>query len=135
MMASCVALPRKVHFDQVCHIFGYLKKHHDTELVFGPSSPYINIDDFERREWTTSEFRHLLEEDLKPKRTSNIPAPRCIMFTVRGKVDANHATDTVTRRSWTGFIMCLNNSPTHWFSKKQNDAESSSFGLEFTGVK
>ena len=50
-------------------------------------------------------------------------------------VDANHAGDKVTRRSQTGFIIYLNNSPIVWFSKKQNTCESSTFGSEFMAMR
>ena len=51
------------------------------------------------------------------------------------KVDADHAGDTVTRRSRTGFLIYLNNALVYWFSKKQTSVESSSFGSEFVAMK
>ena len=51
------------------------------------------------------------------------------------KVDADHAADTVTRRSRTGFLVYLNSALIFWFSKKQNSCESSTFGSEFTAMK
>jgi hypothetical protein len=54
---------------------------------------------------------------------------------MRAKVDADHAADTTTRRSRTGFIVYLNCAPIYWMSKKQNSVESSSFGSEFTAMK
>jgi hypothetical protein len=56
-------------------------------------------------------------------------------FVVRAKVDADHAADTVTRRSRTGFLVYLNSAPIYWSSKKQNSVESSSFGSEFIAMK
>ena len=56
-------------------------------------------------------------------------------FVMRAKVDADHASDTVTRRSRTGFLVHLNCAPVHWWSKKQNSVESSSFGSEFIAMK
>ena len=50
-------------------------------------------------------------------------------------VDADHAADTTTRRSRTGFLVHLNSAPIYWMSKKQNSVESSSFGSEFTAMK
>ena len=50
-------------------------------------------------------------------------------------VDADHAADTATRRSRTGFLVHLNCAPIHWMSKKQNSVESSSFGSEFAAMK
>ena len=54
---------------------------------------------------------------------------------IRSKVDADHAADTVTRRSHTCFLVYINLALLHWFSKKQASVESSSFGSEFVSMK
>ena len=64
-----------------------------------------------------------------------MPQPRGFGFTMRGKVDADHASDSVSRRSRTGFIIYLNCAPVYWMSKKQTSVESSSFGSEFVAMK
>ena len=56
-------------------------------------------------------------------------------FTIRAKVDADHAGDSVTHRSRTGFIAYTNSAPIYWMSKKQASVESSSFGSEFIAMK
>ena len=66
---------------------------------------------------------------------TNMPEPRGTGFTIRAKVDADHAGDTVTRRSRTGFLIYLNCAPIYWMSKKQTSVESSSFGSEFIAMK
>ena len=133
MMSSHLALPREGHLNQVYHIFGYLKKYHNTELVFDPSDPVVDESAFERRDWASSEFGHLLEE--KKELPPNMPQPRGAGFITRAKVDADHAADTITRRSRTGFIVYANCAPIFWYSKKQNSVESSSFGSEFMAMK
>ena len=59
MMSSCLASPREGHLEQVLHIFAYLKKYHNTELVYDPSDPVVDENDFERRDWASSEFGHV----------------------------------------------------------------------------
>ena len=132
MMSSQLALPRKGHLDQLFHIFAYLKKYHNAELVFDPSDPVINPLDFQECDWTTSEFGHVAGEEILPP---NRLEPRGFGFTVRAKVDADHGGDTVTRRSRTGFIVYLNSAPVYWLSKKQTSVETSSFGSEFIAMK
>ena len=44
MMSSHLAMPRKGHLDQVLHIFAYLRKYHNTELVNDPSDPVVEQD-------------------------------------------------------------------------------------------
>jgi hypothetical protein len=45
-------------------------------------------------------------------------------------VDADHAHDLVIRRSITGILMMLNNTPVRWVSKRQKTLESSTYGSE-----
>ena len=132
MLSSHLALPRSGHLTQVLHIFAYLRRHHNAELVLDPSDPVINMEDFEKRDWTSSEFGHVIGVEEVPK---NMPRPRGFGFVIRGKVDADHAGDTTSRRSRTGFIVYLNCAPCYWLSKKQTSVESSSFGSEFVAMK
>jgi hypothetical protein len=132
IMSSHLALPREGHLEQVLHIFAYLKSHHNAELVFDPSDPAIDESEFERRDWTSSEFGHLDGKEVLPPQ---MPEPRGIGFVMRAKVDADHASDTTTRRSRTGFVVYLNSALVYWWSKKQNSVESSSFGSEFIAMK
>lgn len=128
LMSSHLALPREGHLHQV---FGYLKKCHNTEMVFDPSDPNVDELSFERQDWTSSsEFKH-----LQGKLLTNMPELRGIGFVMRAKVDADHAGDTVTRRSQMGFLVYLNRAPIYWSSKKQSSVESSSFGSEFIATK
>jgi len=48
----------------------------------------------------------------------NSPEPLGIGFTMRAFVDSDHAGDSITRRSRTGFIIFLNSAPIYWYSKK-----------------
>ena len=64
-----------------------------------------------------------------------MPEPRGLGFIMRAKVDTDHASDTMTRRSRTGFLVYLNCAPIYWWSKKQNSLESSSFGSKFIAMK
>jgi hypothetical protein len=85
-------------------MFAYLKKYHNTEMEFDPSDPVIDESSFELRDWTSSEFGHIQgKEELPP----NMPEPRGMGFTMRAKVNADHAADTVTRRSRTGFVIYI----------------------------
>ena len=65
----------------------------------------------------------------------NMPEARGLGFTIRAYVDTDHAGNTVTRQSRTGFMVYLNNTPVYWLSKKQNSVETSSFCSEFMAMK
>ena len=132
MMSSHLSLPRKGHLEQVLHIFAYLKKYHNTELVFDPNDPVVDENDFKRRDWASSEFGHV---EGKAEFPANMPEPRGHGFIMRTKVDANYSSDTVSRRSRTGFLIYLNCVLVYWWSRKQTSDESSSFGSEFVTLK
>ena len=132
IMSSQIALPRIGHLEQVLHIFGYLKSHHNAELVFDPTPPEIDQDSFRRHDWSTSEFGHLEQQEEIPR---NAPQARGQGFITSAKVDASHGCDTVTRRSRSGFFVWVNSALVCWFSKKQTSVESSSFGSEFCAMK
>ena len=132
MMSSHLVMPRKGHLNQVLHIFAYLRKYHNTKLVYDPSDPVVEQDVFEQRDWTSSEFGAVQGKEEVP---SNMPELRGLGFVMRAKVDADHASDTMTRHSRTGFLVYLNCAPIYWWSNKQNSVESSSFGSEFIAMK
>ena len=132
MMSSHLALPREGHLEQVFQIFVYLKKYHNTELVYDPCDPVVNEHEFEQRDWMASEFGHLQGVEVV---LPNMPEPRGMGFVMRAKVDADHAADTIMRRSRTGFLVYLNSGAVYWWSKKQTGVESSSFGLELIAMK
>ena len=50
-------------------------------------------------------------------------------------VDANLHHDLVTGRSVTGIIHLVNQTPVHWFSKKQPTVETATYGSEFVAAK
>jgi hypothetical protein len=116
----------------VIHIFGYLKKYHNAELVLDPSDPVMDDTNFSRKDWTTSEFGHIQGIEELP---GNQSEPRGLGFTMRAKVDADHASDTTSRQSGTGLLVYLNSAPIYWMRKKQMSVESSSFGSEFIAMK
>jgi hypothetical protein len=73
MISSHLALPRKGHLFQLFQMFAYLKKYHNTEMVFEPSDPVIDESSFELRDWTSSKFGHIQGQEELPR---NMPEPR-----------------------------------------------------------
>jgi hypothetical protein len=57
-----------------------------------------------------------------------LPGTKTAQITVF--VDADHAHDVVTRRSVTGIILFINNTPVRWISKRQKTVEISTYGTE-----
>jgi hypothetical protein len=129
MLSSFVAMPREGHLQQLYHIFAYLKRHHNARIVFDPSYPEINEEDFPRRNWMSH------YGDAKEDIPLNAPEALGMEFIIRAYVDSDHAGDKLTRRSRTGFLVYLNSAPIYWLSKKQTSVETASFGSEFVAMK
>ena len=49
--------------------------------------------------------------------------------------DADHAHDLATRRSVTGILLLVNNTPVKWMSKRQKTIETSTYGAELVAAK
>ena len=116
MIASCVALPRDGQLEVLYRIFAHLKKYYNTEMVFDLSMPDINENNFEKRDWSCSEFSSIIK--TKHKVHPRALVPRGMGFIITGKIYADYAANTITCRSRIGYIVYLNSVPIYWFSKK-----------------
>jgi hypothetical protein len=132
LMSSHLAMPREGHLEALFHIFAYLKKYHNAEMVYDPTRPVIDESAFPMADWTLSSMGEAEQEEVLPP---DMPKPRGKGFIIRVFIDADHAGDEVTRRSRTGFIVYINNAPVYWYSKRQGSVESSTYQAEFTAMK
>ena len=130
MLASMMALPREGHLEQAFRIFAYLKNKHNAEMVLDPTIPNIDDSEFPKHDWS-----HTPYSSKKESIPGNLPEPRGYGFHIIANVDSDHAGDSITRRSRTGFIVYCNNAPIYWYSKKQGGIETSSFSAEFMAMK
>jgi hypothetical protein len=69
MLASCVAAPQRGQLDTVFHMFAYLEKKHYSRLIFDPTYPKINMDEFKECNW--KEYYGDVKEAVPP----NAPFP------------------------------------------------------------
>ena len=129
MLASHMALPHEGHFIALLHIFSYLKKHHNSFIVFDPTYPVIDPNLFPEKDW--SRFYGDIKEPIPP----NAPKPLGEVVIICIFVDADHAGDAMTCHSRTGYIIFLNNAVINWYSKKQGSVEGATFGSEFMAMK
>jgi hypothetical protein len=129
VLSQYLALPRVGHLEAVYHVFAYLHKHDKSSIVIDPSEPEFDPTLFIDQDW--SEFYGDVEEEMPPK----MPEPLGSAVTISVFVDANHAGNVVTRRSHTGIIIYLQNTPIVWHSRRQNTVETSTFGSEFVALR
>jgi len=64
-----------------------------------------------------------------------MPKPQGNMATLTCYVDADHARDKITRRSVTGIVLLVNNTPLTWISKRQKTVETSTYGSELVAAR
>lgn len=56
-------------------------------------------------------------------------------FFMQAFVDADHAGNTITRRSRIGFLVYVNMAHIYWLSRKQSSIETSLFSLKYCAMK
>src|SRR5687767_181619 len=123
--------PREGHMTALQRVFGYLKQNAKGRLMIDINSPSVRdiIDTNVEPDWT--EFYPDAAENIPSER----PEPLGSLCTITTYVDADHARDQVTRRSVTGIVMLLNNTPVSWLSKRQKTVESSTYGSEMVASR
>ena len=82
---------------------------------------------------TRKEFYPDAEEEIPSKEMLPKPKGKKIRITVYK--DADHAHDLVTRRSVTGVLLVLNNTPVKWISQRQKTVETSTYGSELVATR
>ncbi len=65
----------------------------------------------------------------------NRPPKKGDVCTLTCYVDADHARDVITRRSVTGVLVLLNNTPITWISKRQKTVETSIYRSEMVASR
>ena len=102
-----------------------------SRIVFDPKKTKIDERSFAPGTTDWRDFYGEVMEELPPRMP--VALGRSVYTTCF--VDANHAGKVVTRRSHTGVLIYVMNTPIIWFSKKQNTVESSTFGSEFVAMQ
>jgi hypothetical protein len=112
------------------HIFAYLKLNPKKTIAFDPRHPIYNTNNFPPPADWQDFYRDAAE--IIP---DDAPPPRGRMVSMHCFVDADHASNRVTRRSQTGILVFLKRAPIAWHSKRQNTVESSTFDSEYIAMK
>jgi hypothetical protein len=129
MLSTYLCLTRESHLEAVFHVFVYLALHHNARIVFDPTYPYVDMDTLIKTDWNS------MYGDLKDMISSDAHVPRGKGVDLHLFVDSDHALEQFTRRSRTGFVIYLNIAPVVWFSKHQQNVESTVFGADFVVMK
>ena len=130
-LSQYLCAPRKGHLEAMGKLFGYLKNTCNGRIVIDVGDAPIRKKAFYTGDAPWSEFYEDTEEDIPydlPQSDGNFA--RLTTF-----VDADHARDKVTRRSVSGILMLINNTPISWISKRQKTVETSTYGSEMIAAR
>ena len=123
--------PRKGHLEAVLRIFGYVAQYPKAKIPIDINDPPI------RKKAVITTGQNWIE--FYPDAFEDIPDDMLEPLSKSGKltvfVDADHARDKVTRRSVTGIIVLLGNTPIIWVSKRQKTVECSTYGAELVAAR
>ncbi len=129
LLSSHLAHPCKGHLETALHMMSYLQHKHNTQLIFDPTYPKIDMESFPQ--FNCTKFYSDVEEAIPV----DMPEPLGKDVDVRMMCDSDHAVEKRTRCSCTGFFIFCNMALIDWVSKKQATIETSVFSAKFIAVK
>jgi hypothetical protein len=129
-ISSFNMLPREGHLKAVKKILSYLKTFPKGIVIIYTSYPDHSaypVEDHSNWMEFDPDASEEIPKDLPPEK-----GPRLRMTVY---VDADHAHDLVTRRSITGILVMINNTPIRWVSSCQKTVETSTYGSELVASR
>ena len=122
--------PREGHLVAAKRILGYLKVYTKGRIIYDTSYPdHSSFPTEDHPNW--GEFYPGASEEIP----DNLPEAKGKFVRITVYVDANFAHDLMTRRSVTGILIFLNNTPIRWICKRQKTVESSTYGSELVAAR
>ena len=113
MMSSHISFPRRRNLESLFHMFTYLKKHQNSDMLFDVTNPNVNMDDFQLEDFGLSIYDND-KEDMPPI-VSFSESGTVDMYNSRGQVFimivyfvCDLSVDYVTHIPRTGFAIFLN---------------------------
>ena len=131
LSAYLAAAPRVGHIKAALHVFAYLKATNNKLIEFDKALPELPVDNVDGDKWKDF-YPDASDINEKPPR---MPRPLGNPVRISCYVDADHAGDQVTRRSYTGIIQMINKAFVSSFSKRQNTVEAATFGSEIIAAR
>jgi hypothetical protein len=105
--------PQEGDFKAMKRVMRYVKKHYKGRLIIDPKMRDWSMYSMETADnW--GEFYPSASEELP----HNMPPPKGRNARITVFIDADHAHDQLTRRSVTGILLFINNTPVKWIKKR-----------------
>ena len=125
--------PRIGHVERLICIIGYIRHFPHAAIRFRtgiPDHETLFGDTPVTHEWMHTIYGHVTE-DIPP----DMPTPKGRPVRLTTFVDANLMHDLVTGRSCSGILHLLNQTPIDWFTKRQKQVETATYGSEFMAAR
>ena len=125
--------PRRGHLDRLKRVCGYIRQFPHCSIRFRTHIPpheahYTSQPTY--HEWMDTVYGPVSEE-----LPANMPSPRGRLVRTTTFFDANLMHDVITGRSCTGVLHLLNQTPSSWFSSRQGQVETATYGSEFMAAR
>ena len=121
--------PREGHRKGALRVLSYLKTFPNGRIIFDTALPPAEPSSTGEYNW--DEFYPDAREEIP----HDMPPPKYKPVRITAYVDADHAHDLVTRRSVTGVLIYINNTPIRSICKRQTTVETSTYGSELVATK
>ena len=122
------------HIEKIYHIFAFLKNDTNLTLYFDTQDP--NIDPSWFNGGPTNQLKYQYQDTKDQFSPSHmLPKYQGVPVSTTSYVNSLHASNKITCRSHTRFIILPNVTPTIWYRKRQNKVEASTFSSEFIAMK
>ena len=122
--------PRVGHINAAIRLLRYLKFYSKGRIIYDTSLPNLSSYEWEEHPNWRDVYPDA-EEEIPP----DMPKSKGNPVRILCYVDANHAHDVVTRRSVTGIVLLINNTPVRWVCKRQKTVETSTYGSELVAAR
>ena len=125
--------PRMGHLDRLKRVCGYVRKFPQAAIRIRtgiPNHEEVFGEHPEQHSWMETVYGNPTEE-----LPANMPLPKGNTVRTSTYVDANLMHDVVTGRSASGILHFLNQTPWEWFSKRQSQVETATYGSEFMAAR
>ena len=125
--------PRIGHVERLTRIIGYIRQFPHAAIRFRtgiPDHETLFGDTPITHEWMHTIYGHVTE-DISP----DMPTPKGCPVRLTTFVDANLMHDLVTGRSCSRILHLLNQTPIDWFTKRQKQVETATYGSEFMAAR
>jgi hypothetical protein len=129
-MSGFRVAPRQGHLERVRRICGYLSKMRQGFLRIRTEEP-----DYSNMPNQSYNWERTVYGDVHEQIQQDAPKPLGKRVVLTTYVDANLNHNLVTGRSVTGVLNFVNQTPVHWFTKKQPTVETATYGSEFIAAK